>query len=126
MTMNPLESMGAWSPGNEAPLFTPDGIATAVLRFREPTHVIRDNHSGAMGVAFGGQPAGGNGAFGWIGRLPAVFPEWLGDRAFCETHRLRFPYVAYHVGGLAKAKHRGRNAVRREEGRLVSRAPAAH
>jgi PfaD family protein len=25
--------------------------------------------------------------------LPALYPEWLGDRSFCETHNTRFPYV---------------------------------
>lgn len=26
--------------------------------------------------------------------LPAIFPEWLGDRGFCAQHGVRFPYVA--------------------------------
>lgn len=26
--------------------------------------------------------------------LPSVYPEWLGDRAFCAIHGVRFPYVA--------------------------------
>jgi len=30
--------------------------------------------------------------------LPPLYPEWLGDRAFCETHGVRFPYV---VGEMA-------------------------
>src|SRR5262249_12350524 len=32
--------------------------------------------------------------YGVVGTLPPLFPEWLGDRAFTETHGLRFPYVA--------------------------------
>lgn len=30
--------------------------------------------------------------------LPPLYPEWLGDRAFTQTHGLRFPYV---VGAMA-------------------------
>jgi hypothetical protein len=29
-----------------------------------------------------------------IAVLPALYPEWLGDRSFTEAHGLRFPYVA--------------------------------
>jgi PfaD family protein len=29
----------------------------------------------------------------WLGTLPALFPEWLGDRSFTTAHGLRFPYV---------------------------------
>ncbi|WP_107054091.1 PfaD family polyunsaturated fatty acid/polyketide biosynthesis protein [Streptomyces sclerotialus] len=28
------------------------------------------------------------------GLLPALYPEWLGDRSFTRTHGVRFPYVA--------------------------------
>jgi PfaD family protein len=50
---------------------------------------------GRVGVAFGGRPEfGGVGEFGWIGTLPPLWPEWLGDRSFNEVHGTRFPYVA--------------------------------
>jgi len=29
-----------------------------------------------------------------LATLPPVYPEWLGDRSFCETHNVRFPYVS--------------------------------
>src|SRR5262249_49601441 len=29
-----------------------------------------------------------------VGWLPALYPEWLGDRGFLQTHGVRFPYVA--------------------------------
>ncbi|MEM6704636.1 MAG: PfaD family polyunsaturated fatty acid/polyketide biosynthesis protein [Acidobacteriota bacterium] len=29
-----------------------------------------------------------------IAQLPALYPEWLGDRSFTELHGVRFPYVA--------------------------------
>jgi len=34
-----------------------------------------------------------------IGLLPPIYPEWLGDRSFCEAHGCRFPYV---VGEMAR------------------------
>jgi PfaD family protein len=33
-----------------------------------------------------------------LGCLPPIYPEWLGDRSFGETHGVRFPYV---VGEMA-------------------------
>ena len=29
-----------------------------------------------------------------IAVLPPLYPEWLGDRSFCEVHGIRFPYVS--------------------------------
>jgi len=29
-----------------------------------------------------------------VGTVPAMYPEWLGDRTFTETHNVRFPYIA--------------------------------
>jgi PfaD family protein len=34
-----------------------------------------------------------------IGVIPALYPEWLGDRSFAEAHGCRFPYV---VGEMAR------------------------
>ncbi len=35
----------------------------------------------------------GDGAWQLLATLPPLYPEWLGDRAFTETHGLRFAYV---------------------------------
>ncbi len=94
-------------------MFLPDGLAAAAARFREPTYIVRDAGEGALGVGFGGSPKLGDltqgapppGSHTWLARLPAVFPEWLGDRGFCETHQLRFPYVAGEMAnGIATTK----------------------
>jgi PfaD family protein len=29
-----------------------------------------------------------------LATLPATYPEWLGDRGFCDAHGVRFPYIA--------------------------------
>jgi len=34
-----------------------------------------------------------------LGVLPPLYPEWLGDRLFTETHGVRFPYV---IGEMAR------------------------
>lgn len=68
--------------------FSGEALARAVERFRETTHIVRDAATGAVGVAFG-DPGG----LEVLATLPALYPEWLGDRAFNETHRVRFPYV---------------------------------
>lgn len=62
----------------------------AVARVRETLHVVREHEGGRVGVAFGGVPSG----LSWLGTLPPLYPEWLGDRTFTETHGTRFPYIA--------------------------------
>ena len=36
----------------------------------------------------------GNPTYPLVAVLPPLFPEWLGDRSFCEVHGTRFPYVS--------------------------------
>ena len=63
--------------------------------------MLVDPDSGGLGVAQGGQlfphgvalPAETQ-AWPVIAALPAVYPEWLGDRSFCDVHGTRFPYVS--------------------------------
>jgi PfaD family protein len=75
------------------PAFDRAAIARAVARVREPAFVVQHPESGHVGVAIGGalDPDGTHPA---LGALPALWPEWLGDRAFLEAHGVRFPYVA--------------------------------
>ena len=68
--------------------FSPDGLARVVERFRETTHVVRDPATGVIGAAIG-DPGGAD----VLATLPPLYPEWLGDRTFAETHRVRFPYA---------------------------------
>lgn len=94
-----LPSVGFWTGGSSEPVFEGDALAAAIARVREPIHIVRDGARGRVGLAFGGAPAAStvtNGARAWplLATLPAMYPEWLGDRSFLEVHRLRFPYVA--------------------------------
>jgi len=93
-----LSPIGLWLAGQTAPAFAADSLAGALADVRQPIHVVRD-HDGTVGVAFAGEVlptrlANGSPTLSLLGSLPALYPEWLGDRGFCELHGVRFPYVA--------------------------------
>jgi trans-AT polyketide synthase, acyltransferase and oxidoreductase domains len=70
--------------------FDSDGVTSAAIRFREAVHIVRERASGRVGVAWRNVAAG----LDLLAALPPLYPEWLGDRGFCDTHGVRFPYVA--------------------------------
>jgi trans-AT polyketide synthase, acyltransferase and oxidoreductase domains len=87
------------APTAAARLLAPSAVAfsaaeltAAVARVREPVHVVQ-HASGAPGLAFGGSLGTGSAGYAWLATLPPLYPEWLGDRAFLEVHRVRFPYA---------------------------------
>ena len=86
--------LGKWRPTTAPAAFAPDDIAHILKYVRHPVHVVREEGTGQLGLAMGGElvPAGGSG-LSLVGTLPPIYPEWLGDREFCETHGTRFPYV---------------------------------
>ena len=89
-----LVDIGVWSGG--APAFAGRDLLEVVPRFREPAHVLRDPRADRLGVGLGGGIAArpnGAPAYPLLATLPALYPEWLGDRSFCEVHGVRFPYV---------------------------------
>ncbi|MEN9785937.1 MAG: hypothetical protein RLZZ299_1201 [Pseudomonadota bacterium] len=91
-----LPVLGRFRPAGPV-AFHADGIAEACAAPRRTVHVVR-HAAGHVGVAFDGVcEAGavpGDDALAWLGTLPPVYPEWLGDRGFCEAHGTRFPYIA--------------------------------
>lgn len=91
-----LPLLGSLDP-SDAPSFDAAALVAAAHRVRDTVHVVREPGGGRVGVAFGGRlrPGGAGPAdVAWIGSLPPLYPEWLGDRSFNETHGTRFPYVA--------------------------------
>lgn len=109
--MSPVEltPVGAWTPGQLPPAFTPERLLEAIPRFREPAHVLREGPQGRVGVGLEGSvhhgPSNGQPSFPWLATMPALFPEWLGDRSFLEVHGVRFPYVAGAMAnGIATAQ----------------------
>lgn len=87
-----------WTAGPSAPVFDQPSLAGAAASFRTVVHVVRETAQGRVGVAFDGDVVpnrflNGRSAYPLLATLPALYPEWLGDRSFNETHGVRFPYV---------------------------------
>ena len=101
-----LSAIGVWTADQdlaERPVFDAPALDAAVHAIRAPLHVVRDGAGGPVGVARGGHATSdtqtnGTPTFPLLGTLPALYPEWLGDRSVAEAHRVRFPYV---VGEMA-------------------------
>ncbi|MGF1465376.1 MAG: PfaD family polyunsaturated fatty acid/polyketide biosynthesis protein [Sandaracinaceae bacterium] len=94
-----LSPIGGWNASpSHPPRFDPAGLTAAAREVRRPVHLVRDGVAGPVGVAWAGEVTGQvplNGrAFPLLATLPALYPEWLGDRAFLAAHGVRFPYVA--------------------------------
>src|SRR5256886_9476720 len=63
-----------------------DDVLAMVARIRQPVRLVRPDSGGD-------------------GTLPPVYPEWLGDRSFTDTHGVRFPYVAGEMAnGIATTR----------------------
>ncbi len=84
-----------WRPRARAAAFDPAGIAAACALPREPVHVLRHPSDGRLGLGLGDAPEPHVDGETWpvVGSLPPLYPEWLGDRVFCEVHGTRFAYV---------------------------------
>jgi trans-AT polyketide synthase, acyltransferase and oxidoreductase domains len=87
-------SVGDWSGGG-SPAFAPADLTEAIHRIRERAYVVVDSGTGQFGIATGGAMVESNtaGSFPVTAVLPAMYPEWLGDRSFNDVHGTRFPYV---------------------------------
>jgi trans-AT polyketide synthase/acyltransferase/oxidoreductase domain-containing protein len=108
MSLVELSPIGTWSSHSAKPAFAAQDLLTALPQVRQLVHVVRDGAQGRVGIGFEGM-VGANGVNGasypLLATLPALFPEWLGDRSFCETHRVRFPYVAGEMAnGIATTR----------------------
>lgn len=92
-----MQIIGTWGPQQQAPAFEAAALLQTVPRFREPAYIVRDPATGRVGVGLGGQATLGaraSGDYELLAVLPALYPEWLGDRTFCEVHGVRYPYVS--------------------------------
>ncbi len=93
-----LRPIGIWSPDSAPPAFSPQELSAVIPRIREPLHIIQESSSGWLGAGQSGHvfPLHQSEQPGYLlmASLPAIFPEWLGERSFLETHHLRFPYIA--------------------------------
>ena len=96
-----MQAIGVWIGQGEVPAFKETELLALIPNLREPVHVVFDPETGAIGVARGGAIAAGGGTVAdgttsWplLASLPALYPEWLGDRSFNEVHEVRFPYAS--------------------------------
>jgi trans-AT polyketide synthase, acyltransferase and oxidoreductase domains len=98
-----MSGSGFWIPAYaEAPDATPAGVATAVAATDRPVWVVRLGDR--LAVGFDGTVQASAGGYPIVALLPALYPEWLGDRGFCEDHGVRFPYVTGAMAtGIASA-----------------------
>jgi trans-AT polyketide synthase/acyltransferase/oxidoreductase domain-containing protein len=94
-----------WRATHHRAAFEVGQIAACLQQVREPAHIV-SGPGGRLGVALGGELTTSDAAdFLLVGTLPPLYPEWLGDRAFCEAHGVRFPYVAGEMArGIATTK----------------------
>ncbi len=109
MQSNGFHTLGKWQADKNQPAFSPSEIQAIIPRFREPVHVIINPSTGHIGAGLGGRmlPSdySGNASCPLIASLPALYPEWLGDRTFLEMHGVRFPYVAGEMyRGIASSR----------------------
>ncbi len=97
-TQSTLSCIGYWQSATTQPAFTASDLLGVIARVREPMYVVREDDRGRVGVAIGGEVVRPNGdpskVRPLLASLPPLYPEWLGDRSFCEVHNVRFPYVA--------------------------------
>ncbi|MFI1801852.1 PfaD family polyunsaturated fatty acid/polyketide biosynthesis protein [Streptomyces sp. NPDC020379] len=86
-----------WYPGDRPAACSPTEIASLAADVRETVHLVAaPTGAGDIGLAVGGStgPAAvGRHGLPLLGTLPPLYPEWLGDRSFRETHGVRFPYA---------------------------------
>ncbi len=92
-----LTTVGMWVEDGRPPIFEAAPLGRAVSEVRSPMHVVQRG-DGRVGIGLGGAivpqtQANGQRAHRLLATLPALYPEWLGDRSFNETHGVRFPYV---------------------------------
>lgn len=101
-----LPALGSWTPTQVQPSFDPQGVVEHIVQYRSPLQLIQHKQTGHLGLAHNGAISQGDeGAYNLIAALPPIYPEWLGDRGFCEAHRVRFAYVAGAMAnGIATAR----------------------
>jgi trans-AT polyketide synthase, acyltransferase and oxidoreductase domains len=98
------DNVGIWV-GDPAQLsFLPVDAAAIRSTMRKSTSVIFDEKSRCIGLARDGEVKthlleNGEPNYLLLGILPPLYPEWLGDRGFQETHGVRFAYVG---GAMAR------------------------
>jgi trans-AT polyketide synthase/acyltransferase/oxidoreductase domain-containing protein len=71
----------------------------AIHEIRRPIQIVRNRQTSQLGLILVEEQGTVDSParvapYELVGSLPALYPEWLGDRSFGEAHGVRFPYVA--------------------------------
>lgn len=102
-----MNIIGYWKGTGARPAFDFAGICGAAQAFRRSHSIVFDPATRQLGLALDGtlsatQDSGA--AYPVLGVIPALYPEWLGDRQFQETHGVRYSYVGGAMArGIASA-----------------------
>ncbi len=85
-----------WLPGRQPAAFSAADILGCAGQLRQPLAIVRGATGHEPGVGLRGSVvvSGSGTGYELVGSLPAMYPEWLGDRSFARVHGVRFPYVA--------------------------------
>lgn len=82
-------------------VFNPVDMLAVIEKVREPLQLVK-HHKGYYGI--GNDKVGMDSSLEIVGQLAAIYPEWLGDKTFLQTHKVRFPYIAGAMAnGIATA-----------------------
>ena len=98
------DNAGVWVGDPSEASFLPLDAAAIQSSIRKSTCVVFDAATRRIGIAQQGEVKtspvqNGTPHYSLLGILPPLYPEWLGDRGFQETHGVRFAYVG---GALAR------------------------
>jgi trans-AT polyketide synthase/acyltransferase/oxidoreductase domain-containing protein len=102
-----MHIIGYWSHKDSLPLFEPGTFKSALANIRKPLSIVYNEQLNSLGLAFNGTVTSHRTAdsLPLIGALPPLYPEWLGNRSFQETHNTRFAYVGGAMArGIASAE----------------------
>lgn len=89
--------------------YTADAIAERLPHIRESVHIVEDCSTHYYGIVLDSEytlnDIINNDQLKHVATLPPLFPEWLGDKRFLDTHQVRFPYmVGEMANGIATAE----------------------
>ncbi|MDA3897045.1 MAG: PfaD family polyunsaturated fatty acid/polyketide biosynthesis protein [Desulfobacteraceae bacterium] len=104
MQSQPLSSIGSLNPSTTYPAFSQKDLLSIIPLVRESIHVVQEISSGRIGLSLADQALVGQNLSAsemknegyrlrLMATLPALYPEWLGERSFLEVHAVRFPYI---------------------------------
>ncbi|HZZ56488.1 MAG TPA: PfaD family polyunsaturated fatty acid/polyketide biosynthesis protein [Opitutaceae bacterium] len=101
-----------WRPGESEAAFDGPAIGRELARVRGEQIVVCHRQHRSYGLGSGGETflLNGEGAgridlYPVIATLPPLYPEWLGDRSFQETHGVRFAYAGGEMArGIASVE----------------------